>query len=270
MLRLVLAHDVLRLRVPPGLVLVYVVAQVQDRVQVRAGGQVAVGGEVAGLPVGAGDHAEADPCGRRLVGRGGQGASGGGDGGAGGEPVPVRRLRLEPAHVHLDRVVGGGARGDGTGGDHVGEVLVGGHLPAHLGGRAETGTGHCLGVGVTRVHSRTPSGSGSPEATPCRKAGAVPAAWAAEAPSEVRGPARPWPPRRGRPYGDGGLPRPGKRGVDWSRTITLPTGTPLGTGVGTQRAGELWEFARPLKRYVRKALPGPSGISPAGPCRSLP
>lgn len=27
-------------------------------------------------------------------------------------------------------------------------------------------------VGVTRVHSRTPSGSGSPEATPCRKAGA--------------------------------------------------------------------------------------------------
>jgi hypothetical protein len=28
------------------------------------------------------------------------------------------------------------------------------------------------GTGVTRVHSRTPSGRGSPEATPCRKAGA--------------------------------------------------------------------------------------------------
>src|SRR5690606_7776830 len=32
--------------------------------------------------------------------------------------------------------------------------------------------GIASGVGVTRVHSRTPSGSGSPEATPCRKAGA--------------------------------------------------------------------------------------------------
>lgn len=53
------------------------------------------------------------------------------------------------------------------------------------GPRPEPGT--ASGVGVTRVHSRTPSGSGSPEATPWRKAGAVPAAWAAEAPSEVRG-----------------------------------------------------------------------------------
>lgn len=32
--------------------------------------------------------------------------------------------------------------------------------------------GIAAAVGVTRVHSRTPSGSGSPEATPCRKAGA--------------------------------------------------------------------------------------------------
>lgn len=238
--------------------------------QVRAGGQVAVGGEVAGLPVGAGDHAEADPCGRRLVGRGGQGASGGGDGGAGGEPVPVRRLRLEPAHVHLDRVVGGGARGDGTGGDHVGEVLVGGHLPAHLGGRAETGTGHCLGGRGDAGPQQDPVGQRVARGDAVQEGGrgargmggrgaqrgeGASAAVAAAARTTVR--------RRG-------LPRPGKRGVDWSRTITLPTGTPLGTGVGTQRAGELWEFARPLKRYVRKALPGPSGISPAGPCRSLP
>ncbi|CAM5704659.1 hypothetical protein SVIOM74S_00531 [Streptomyces violarus] len=32
--------------------------------------------------------------------------------------------------------------------------------------------GIASGTGVTRVHSRMPSGSGSPEATPCRKAGA--------------------------------------------------------------------------------------------------
>ncbi|GAA3106725.1 hypothetical protein GCM10020254_60780 [Streptomyces goshikiensis] len=31
--------------------------------------------------------------------------------------------------------------------------------------------GAASGTGVTRVHSRIPSGSGSPEATPCRKAG---------------------------------------------------------------------------------------------------
>src|SRR5690606_35762562 len=38
--------------------------------------------------------------------------------------------------------------------------------------------GAASGTGVTRVHSRTPSGSGSPEATPCRKTGAR---WAARA-----------------------------------------------------------------------------------------
>src|SRR5882757_4138578 len=36
--------------------------------------------------------------------------------------------------------------------------------------------GTASAVGVTRVHSRMPSGSGSPEATPCRKAGASVAA----------------------------------------------------------------------------------------------
>src|SRR4051812_7795599 len=43
-------------------------------------------------------------------------------------------------------------------------------------------------VGVTRVHSRTPSGSGSPEATPCRKAGVSAAARAGSA--AASGPAR--------------------------------------------------------------------------------
>lgn len=47
--------------------------------------------------------------------------------------------------------------------------------------------GTASGAGVTRVHSRTPSGSGSPEATPCRKAGAESAAWAALAPREASG-----------------------------------------------------------------------------------
>src|SRR3954451_2437442 len=48
--------------------------------------------------------------------------------------------------------------------------------------------GVASGTGVTRVHSRTPSGSGSPEATPCRKAGASVAALAGRA--AVSGPAR--------------------------------------------------------------------------------
>ncbi len=43
-------------------------------------------------------------------------------------------------------------------------------------------------VGVTRVHSRIPSGSGSPEATPCRKAGVSVAAPAGSA--ATSGPAR--------------------------------------------------------------------------------
>ncbi len=43
--------------------------------------------------------------------------------------------------------------------------------------------GTASGVGVTRVHSRIPSGSGSPEATPCRKAGPFEAAEAGEMPS---------------------------------------------------------------------------------------
>ncbi|GAA3306340.1 hypothetical protein GCM10020295_62310 [Streptomyces cinereospinus] len=38
-------------------------------------------------------------------------------------------------------------------------------------------------VGVTRVHSRMPSGSGSPEAVPCRKAGVSAAARAGRAPA---------------------------------------------------------------------------------------
>lgn len=48
--------------------------------------------------------------------------------------------------------------------------------------------GIAVEVGVTRVHSRMPSGSGSPEATPCRKAGASVAARAGRA--AASGPAR--------------------------------------------------------------------------------
>lgn len=48
--------------------------------------------------------------------------------------------------------------------------------------------GTASAVGVTRVHSRTPSGSGSPEATPCRKAGVSVAAPAGSA--AISGPAR--------------------------------------------------------------------------------
>ncbi len=76
----VLPYDLLRGGEAAGRVLVEVVAEVQDRVQVAAGRQVPVRGEVARLPVGAGDDAEADVAGLRVVGGGGAGAAHGGSG----------------------------------------------------------------------------------------------------------------------------------------------------------------------------------------------
>ena len=98
-------HLALAVAVLPGGVLVEVVAEVQHRVQVVAGGQAAVGAEPAGLPVGAGDDAEAEVLGQR-VGRGrGPGAAGAaGDAGA-AEPVEVPARRRQPVDVDLDRVV---------------------------------------------------------------------------------------------------------------------------------------------------------------------
>src|SRR5262249_42726430 len=100
-----------------ALVLVDVVTQVQPCVQVSAGGEVAVGREVAGLPVGAGDHAETQSGHRGARGRGRAGAGDGGVGAAGGEAEPVVSGGRETANVGLDRVVGGGGGGDGPLGD---------------------------------------------------------------------------------------------------------------------------------------------------------
>ncbi len=182
------ADDLVTGAVLAGAVLVDVVAQVQPGVQVAAGREMAVRREVAGLPVGAGHHAEPQPGHRGVGGRGGAGAGDGRVGAARGEAEPVVGGRAQAAYVRLDGVVGGGGGEDGAPRDDVGERPVAGDGPAHLGVRADAGAGVASGAGVTRVHSSTPSGSGSPEATPCRKAGAERAARAAGA--TASGPAR--------------------------------------------------------------------------------
>ena len=102
------AYDGVAGAVLAGRVLVDVVAEVQPGVQVAARREMAVRGEVARLPVGAGDHAEAQ-AGHGGVGRrGGAGAGGGRVGAAGGEAEPVVGGRPQAADVRLDGVVGGG------------------------------------------------------------------------------------------------------------------------------------------------------------------
>ena len=89
----------------PRGVLVDVVAEVDDRVEVVAGREVAVGGEPAGLQVGARDHAEPQPLGRR--GRRGRrpGAAGAAGRALEEEAEEVRRGGREAAGLHLHGVV---------------------------------------------------------------------------------------------------------------------------------------------------------------------
>src|SRR5690606_4866194 len=118
-------------------VLVDVVAQMQPGVQVAAGGEVAVGGEVPCLPVGARDDTEAESADGGVGGRGGAGAADGGVVAAGREADPVVGGRLQAADVGLHGVVGGGGGEGGPLRDDVGERLVPGDGPAHLGVRAD-------------------------------------------------------------------------------------------------------------------------------------
>ncbi len=143
----VLPYDLARGGEAAGRVLVEVVAEVQHRVQVAAGRQVPVRGEVARLPVGAGDDAEADAAGLRVVGGGGAGAAHGGVDAGGGEAVVVGGGRCQAAYVGLDGVVGRGGGGRGSPRDHRPEVLVGRHFPVHRGVRAAAGAGHRAGLG---------------------------------------------------------------------------------------------------------------------------
>ena len=145
--RRVRPYDLVAGAVLAGAVLVDVVAEVQPRVQVAARGQMAVGGEVAALPVGAGDHAEAQAGGGGVGGRGGAGAGGGRVGAAGREAEPVVRGGREAAYVRLDGVVGGGGRGRRALGDDGRERLVQGDGPADLDVRAESGAGYRGGGG---------------------------------------------------------------------------------------------------------------------------
>ena len=123
-------------------VLVDVVAEMEDGVQVAAGGEMPVRGEVAGLVVGAGDHAETDVVGLGVLGGCRTRTGGGGAHLADAEAEPVRRGRAQSAYVSLDRVVGG-RRGLGLAlRDDLVEGLVLGDLPSHRDGASLAGTGH--------------------------------------------------------------------------------------------------------------------------------
>ena len=161
-------HHVARL-VFARAVFVEVVAEVEHGVEVPAGGEVAVGGEIAGLPVGAGHDTELQP----VHGAPAAGAVRVRPTGdivlSEGEPVPVARAGGEPACNDLDGVVAARAGGGGTPGHHFREAGS-----ADTSQRTETSgpaplPGSDSGVGVTRVHSSTLSGMGSPEATPWPK-----------------------------------------------------------------------------------------------------
>ncbi len=145
--RLVGADDAVRLAVGvlPRAVLVDVVAHVQHRVEVAAGGEVAVGREVPGLPVGARDQGEAEPVGRGGGRRRGACEPDRGARAVEGEAVPVVRRRDQPLGVDLDGVVAVRAGHRRAVRDDPAEVGVGGHLPAdahpRTGARARQGVG---------------------------------------------------------------------------------------------------------------------------------
>src|SRR5690606_10243401 len=125
-------------------VLVEVVAEVEDRVEVVAGGEVPVGAEPPALVVAAGHHPEAEPLHGRARGRCGAGATHRRRGAEGPEPVPVLGGGAQPGGVDLDRVVPGSGGGDRALGHDRAEVGILGHLPRHLGGRAEARAGRGL------------------------------------------------------------------------------------------------------------------------------
>ena len=112
-------------------VLVDVVADVQHEVQVVALPQRPVGGEVAAGVVAARD--EREPQRVRVAGLVGCGLRPADDARLArrAEPVPVARVRPQPVHVDLDRVVGLRAGRLGALLDDVAEVLVVRELPPH-------------------------------------------------------------------------------------------------------------------------------------------
>ena len=136
-------------------VLVDVVADAHDHVDVGVVRHVAVGGEVAGFPVGAGGQGDAELVGRGSRGRGGAGAADRGDL-AGefalgdGEAVAVPGVGGQAGRVELDGVVCGGV-GDGLARQDDGaEGIVRGHLAQELddGAGARAGNVSRMGGGA--------------------------------------------------------------------------------------------------------------------------
>ena len=162
-----------------GRVLVQVVAEVQHRVQVVAGGEVPVGAEPTGLQVGAGHHAQPQPRDVGRVRRRGTGAPDAGHVPVEQEPVVVRRGRTESGRVHLDRVVLTGAGADCAAGRGAPEARVAGDLPADPDRRPDAGAGSRGRDGGDPRPQHDPVRSGSPEATPCAKTRSAGAASAA-------------------------------------------------------------------------------------------
>src|SRR5699024_10822080 len=137
--------------VAAALVLVEVVADAHDDVDFLVDRHVAVRGEVAGLPVGAGGQRDAEGLGRDAGRRVGAGAADGrglalvlalGD----GEPEVVPGVGLQAGGVDLDGVVVARDGGGLAGGRDVRERLVGGDLPAQLDLGALFGAGDVAGV----------------------------------------------------------------------------------------------------------------------------
>ena len=110
-------------------ILVDVVAEEHERVEVALLHEVAVGGVVAVLPVLAGGEREAEPLGCRA-GRGERaGARRRRRETSDAEPVVVLGVGLESGDVDVHRVAERGHGGGRSGGDDVGELGVGRHLP---------------------------------------------------------------------------------------------------------------------------------------------
>src|SRR5699024_5201853 len=147
--RLVVADGAVLTGVLAALVLVDVVAEFDDRVDVPTRLDVSVAGKEPGLPVGAGDHADAPAA------AGGQGAGRGGRAGttgAGGlaepvEAIVVPAVRGEARAVDLDGVVAAGIGDDGARPHDGREVRVERDLPTDDDGGAQARTGAGFGGG---------------------------------------------------------------------------------------------------------------------------
>ncbi|MNI12003.1 hypothetical protein D3C73_651690 [compost metagenome] len=123
--------------VRPQAVFIDVVAQEQGQVRLFVG-HVAIGAEIAALPVRAGGDGQAQAVGGGVRGGRGQGAAGRALLALGGEAIPVVAVRGEAGDLDMNAVGRVARGGDVAGGDDAAELVVGGDFPAHgdVGGQA--------------------------------------------------------------------------------------------------------------------------------------